>query len=138
VEDVGIQKLEDGDPHLLMASVAESGNEPEPTFIFQLFPGKLLDDIQQGLGYQTFEFAEGLPLENGAYPILFGRVAFAQDQLPNFLEQGRGRVGEFLFQFLQALQVGELRKLAVREFQELFHFFVNACAVSGWRCFFPG
>src|SRR2546426_3753569 len=51
------------------------------SFIFQFLFGKALDDIQQFLGDEAFEFAEGLLLKNGAYFGLFVGVAFAENQL---------------------------------------------------------
>ena len=81
-----------------IAAVAESGHQAEPVFTFQFFSGDSLDHVQQLLGDEAFEFAEGLLLKNRPHWVFVG-VAFAEDQRANFFKQRRWRVRQFSLQF---------------------------------------
>ena len=136
VKDIRIQELENDDPHLFIALVAESSHPAEPAFTFQFLFGDSLDHVQQLLGDEAFEFAEGLPLKNGAYECLFVGVAFAENQLANFLKQGAERVPQFFLQLFPTLEVSQLRKLTVPELQQFAHLVVNVGPVRHGGQFF--
>src|ERR1700687_2426203 len=106
MEDVGVQKLEDYDPHLLIASATESSHRVEPLFIFQFLPGDLLAHVQKFLCDEAFEFTKGLLLKDRSDLLLFSRCALAEHQLPNFMKQGRWRVLESSLQRFPALELG--------------------------------
>ena len=85
-EDIRFQELKRGDPHLLVALVAELSHQAELAFIFQLLFGNSLDHVQKLLGDQAFEFAERLLLENRAHLFFFFGSALPENQLSNFFE----------------------------------------------------
>ena len=60
MENVGIEELEDDDAHLLEASAAEVRDHAEPVFVAQLFLGHGRDHVQQPLGDEPLQLAEGL------------------------------------------------------------------------------
>ena len=121
VEDIRLQELEHHDPHLLVASVAESSDEAEPVFIVQLLFRHSLDDVQQLLGDEAFEGAEGLLLEHRTDGLRLSGVALAQNQLAHFLEQGRWGVRQLSLQGVRALRsasvanfpAGSLRNVSI-------------------------
>ena len=55
VEDICFQELKHHDPHLLVASVAESSDETKPVFIVQLLFRQSLGNVQQLLGDEAFQ-----------------------------------------------------------------------------------
>ena len=86
VEDVRVQKLQNHDPRLFIASLAEPGHHAQPFLTCQLFLRDALRHIQKLLSHEPLEFAERFLLENGPYlPPLLG-VAFSKNQLPKILE----------------------------------------------------
>src|SRR3989454_11251295 len=87
MEDVCVEKLEDHDSHLLIASPTDSSHGAEPLFVFQFLSGDSLDHVQELLCDEALEFAKGLLFKNRSYLLLFFRCALAQNQLSNFLEQ---------------------------------------------------
>src|SRR5437762_12524111 len=89
MEDVCVQKLEDHDPHLLIASATESSHRVEPLFTFQFLPGDLLPHVQMFLCDEAFEFTKGLLLKVRSYLLLFSRCALAYYQLSNFMSDSR-------------------------------------------------
>src|ERR1700694_25464 len=117
MEDVGVQKLEDYDPHLLIASATESSHRVEPLFTFQFLPGDSLDNVQKFLCDEAFEFTKGLLLKDRSYLLLFSRYALPEHQLPNFLKQGRRRVLEISLQLFSARALSQLRKLTARQLE---------------------
>src|SRR6266571_3897681 len=127
VEDVCIQKLEDHDSHLLVASAAGSSHRAEPLFVFQFLLGDSLDHVQKLLCDEALEFAKGMLFKNRTYFLLFVRCALAQNQLSNFLEQSCRRVLETSLQLRPALDLGQLRKLAARQLEKLAHLVVDVC-----------
>src|SRR6059036_382435 len=60
VEDVRIEELEHDDPHLLIAAATELSHHTEPVVILEFVFRHALDHVQQRLGDETFELAEGL------------------------------------------------------------------------------
>jgi hypothetical protein len=94
----------------------------EPVSTLQFFPGDSLDDVQQFLGDQAFDFAEGLPLKNGAEIVSFAGGTFAEDQRSNLFKQRRWRIQYLFLEFFAALELGQFRKLTAREPQELSPF----------------
>src|SRR6266542_5261830 len=90
MEDVCVQKLEDLDPHLLIASATVSSHRVEPLFTFQFLSGDSLDHVQELLCDEAFELAKGLLLKNRSYLLLLFRNAFPEYQLSNLMKQ-RGR-----------------------------------------------
>ena len=73
VEDVRVQKLENGNAHLLVAAAAELGHQAQPLFILQFLFGNSLGDIQKFLSDQAFEFAERLPSQKSGALLFAGR-----------------------------------------------------------------
>src|SRR5436853_6800712 len=97
MEDVCVQKLEDHDSHLLIASSTDSSHRAKPLFVFQFLSGDPLKHVQELLCDEALEFAKGLPFEDRPYFSLLFRCALAENQLSNFLEQRCRRVlGTFL------------------------------------------
>src|SRR5204862_4596858 len=66
VEDVRIEELEHDDPHLLIAAATEPSHHPEPVVILELVFRHALDHVQQRLGDEAFELAEGLLFKDGS------------------------------------------------------------------------
>ena len=91
-EDIRIQELKEGNPHLFIRSAGESSQQVEPVFTVQFLFGDLLDHVQKLLCDETFEFAEGLFLKNDPDLFFFGGYALAENQLSNFFKQGFGWV----------------------------------------------
>ena len=102
-ENIRIQELKEGDPHLFIALAGESSHQAEPVFTVQFLFGDLLDHIQKLLCDEAFEFAEGLLLKNDPYLFFFGGYALAKNQLSNFFKQGLGRVRQVSLRFFVAL-----------------------------------
>src|SRR2546430_4900063 len=94
MEDVCVEKLEDHDSHLLIASPTDSSHGAEPLFVFQFLSGDSLDHVQELLCDEALELAKGLLFKNRPYLLLFFRCALAQNQLSNFLEQRHRRAPE--------------------------------------------
>src|SRR5713101_5261813 len=138
VEDVRVQKLEDHDAHLLVASAARSSHRAEPFFAFQFLPGDPLYHVQKLLGDEALELTERLLLENRPYLLPSSRRALAQNQVSNFLKHGGRRVLEFLLQLLAALELGQLRKLAARQLEKLAHLLVEVGSIGRGGQFLPG
>src|ERR1700676_863503 len=136
-EDVSVQELKKRNPHLFIASAGESSHQVEPVFIVQFLFSDLLNHVQELLGDETFEFAEGLLLKNDPYLFFFGGYALAENQLSNFFEQGFGWIRQVSLQFFLALVFSQLRKLAAWEFQEFTHLVVNICSARRRRQFLP-
>src|SRR2546422_11442117 len=91
MEDVCVEKLEDHDSHLLIASPTDSSHRAEPLFVFQFLSGDSLEHVQELLCDEALELAKGLLFKNRSYLLLFFRCALAQNQLSNFLEQRHRR-----------------------------------------------
>jgi len=87
----------------------------EPVSTLQFFPGDSLDDVQQFLGDQAFDFVEGLPLKNGAEIVSFAGGTLAEDQRSNLFKQRRWRIQYLFLEFFAALELGQFRKLTARE-----------------------
>src|SRR5207244_9209132 len=104
MEDVCVQKLEDHDPHLLIASATESSHLVEPRFTVQFFSGDSLAHVQKLLRDEAFEFTEGLLLKDRSYLLLFFRRALAEYQLSNLMKQRRRRVIEISLHRFPALE----------------------------------
>ena len=85
IEDVCVQKLENGDPHLLVASVAELSHQPEPLFTFQFLLGDSLGDIQELLRDQALEFSERLLLENADVFPVPSQIRIFEESTPDTL-----------------------------------------------------
>src|SRR6202795_3893435 len=137
MEDICVQKLEDHDPHLLIASAAESSHRVEPLFTFQFLPGDSLDHVQKFLCDEAFEFTKGLLLKDRSYLLLFSRCALAEHQLPNFLKQRRGRVLEISLQLFSALELSQFRELTARQLEKLAHLLVDVCSIGRGGQFLP-
>ena len=90
VEDVLIQKLQNGDTHLFVTSLTEPGHPLQPFFVGKFFPGDPLHDFHQLLRHQVLEFAEGLLFKDNAHMLPFIRQAFAQDEFADLFERGAG------------------------------------------------
>src|SRR5881628_745592 len=119
VEDVRIEELEHDDPHLLIAAATEPSHHPEPVVILEFVFRHALDHVEQRLGDEAFELAEGLRFKDRADEFLPLGITLAQDQLADFVKQGGGLVPQFPLQFFLALEVRQLRQLPRRELQEL-------------------
>src|ERR1700736_562718 len=137
MEDVGVQKLEDYDPHLLIASATESSHRVEPLFTIQLFSGDSLDHVQKLLRDEAFEFTKGLLLKDRSYLLLFLRRALAEHQLSHFFKQRRWRVLEISLQLFPALELSQLRELTARQFEKLAHLLVDVCSIGRGGQFLP-
>ena len=134
VEDVRIEELEHDDAHLLEASAAEVRHHAEPVFVRQFFLGHRLDHVQEPLGDQPLELAEGLLLENRADVAFPVGVTLAEDQLADFPEQGCGLLPQLPLQFLLPLDLRQPRQLPARQFQEPVHLVIDVGAARrGWR-----
>ncbi len=97
VEDVGVEELEHDHAGLLIAAAAEVRHHTEPVVILQFLSGNSFDYVEQRLGDQALELAEGLLLEDRAYVCLFLGGALPEDQFADFAEQGRGSSANSLF-----------------------------------------
>src|SRR5438876_3369306 len=137
MEDVCVQKLEDHDPHLLIASATESSHRVEPFFTFQFLPGDLLADVQKFLCDEAFEFTKGLLLKDRSDLLLFSRCALAEYQLSNFMKQRRWWVLEVSLQRFPALELSQLRELTARQPEELTHLLVDVCSIGRGGQFLP-
>src|ERR1700674_2440152 len=137
MEHVGVQKLEDYDPHLLIASATESSHRVEPLFTIQFFSGDSLDHVQKLLRDEAFEFTKGLLLKNRSYLLLFFRCALTEHQLSNFFKQGRWRVLEISLQLFPALELSQLRKLIARQLEKHAHLLVDVCSIGRGGQFLP-
>src|SRR5207249_8348047 len=137
MEDVCVEKLEDHDSHLLIASPTYSSHRAEPLFVFQFLSGDSLEHVQELLCDEALELAKGLLFKNRSYLLLFFRCALAQNQLSNFLEQRHRRVLEIPVQLRPALDLGQLRKLAARQLEKLAHLLVAVCSIARWGQFLP-
>ena len=82
---VHIQELENHDPHLFIAAVAELSHQTEPVFAFQFLPCNSLGYIQEFLCHETFECAERLFLKYPAYLSLVDRVHICGESTPGSL-----------------------------------------------------
>src|SRR6266849_5274917 len=137
MEYVGVQKLEDHDPHLLIASATESSHRVEPLFTFQFLPGDSLDHVQKFLCDKAFEFTEGLFLKDRSYLLLFSWCALAEHQLPNLMKQRRRRVLEISLQRFPSLELSQLRELTARQLEKLAHLLVDVCSIGRGGQFLP-
>src|SRR5256714_7068199 len=99
VEDVRIEELEHDDPHLLIAAATEPSHHPEPVVILEFVFRYALDHVQQRLGDEAFELAEGLRFKDRADVFLPLGITLTQDQLADFVKQGGGLVPQFPLQF---------------------------------------
>ena len=131
IEDIRIQKLEHRDPHLFVASIAESSHRAEPVLTLQFLFGNFFDHVEKLLCDEAFEFAEGLLFKNNAYFRSVVGVGFVKNQFSNFPKQGCEWVPQSSLQFLLALKRGQLRELTALELQKGFHLVVNVRPV---RC----
>src|SRR3979490_1077047 len=129
MEDVCVEKLEDHDSHLLIASPTDSSHRAEPLFVFQFLSGDSLEHVQELLCDEALEFAKGLLFEDPSHFLLFFRCALAENQLSNFLEQRCRWVLETFLQLCPALEFSQLRKLAARQLQKLAHLVVDVCSI---------
>src|SRR5712691_4694770 len=120
LEDIRIQEFENRDPRLFIAALGESSHQAEPFFTFQFLSCDPFSHIQEFLRDQALQLPEGLLLKNPLDLLPFARVALAENQLAEILEQRARRVGDFLLQLFPALKTGQLRKLAARKLKELF------------------
>src|SRR3989442_1723684 len=137
MEDVCVQKLEDHDPHLLIASATESSHRVEPLFTFQFLSGDLLAHVQKFLCDEAFEFTEGLRLKDRSDLLLFSRCALAEHQLTNLMKQRRWRVLEVSLQRFPALELSQLRELTARQLEKLAHLLVDVCSIGRGGQFLP-
>jgi hypothetical protein len=108
----------------------------EPDFAGQLFSGNVFDDIQQFLGDEAFEFAEGLFGKNRSEVGSFVGGAFAENQRPHVVQQGR-RFRPFALQGVLALEGGQRGQFARRELQQGIQFVIQIGPVRGGGRFFP-
>src|SRR5207253_6989882 len=138
MEDVCVEKLEDHDSHLLIASPTDSSHGAEPLFVFQFLSGDSLDHVQELLCDEALELAKGLLFKNRSYFLLFFPCALAVNQLSNFLEQRCRRVLETFLQLCPALELSQLRKLAARQLEKRAHLVVDVCSIGCGGQFLPG
>jgi len=68
------------------------GHHAEPVVVLEFVFRRALDHIQQRLGNQAFELAEGLLFKDRADVFSSLGITLAQDQLADFVKQGRERV----------------------------------------------
>src|ERR1700694_6067062 len=137
MEHVGVQKLEDYDPHLLIASATEASHRAEPLFTFQFLSGDSLDHVQKLLCDEAFEFTKGLLLKDRSYVLLFVRRELAEHQLSNLMKQRRRRVLKISLQRFPALELSQLRELAARQLEKLAHFLVDVSSIGRGGQFLP-
>src|SRR5437763_11530208 len=128
MEDVCVQKLEDHDPHLLIASATESSHRVEPRFTVQFFSGDSLAHVQKLLRDEAFEFTEGLLLKDRSYLLLFFRRALPEYQLSNLMKKRRWRVLEVSLQRFPTLELRQLGELTARQLEKLAHLLVDVCS----------
>ena len=91
--------------------------------------GQPLDHVQELLGDQALELAEGLLLEHRAYLSFGAGVALAEHQLADLPKQCRGLFPQLFLQVLLALVVRQPSELPARKVQELVHLVVDVGAV---------
>jgi hypothetical protein len=60
VEDVGLQELEHYHTQLLVTAIAQLSKQPQPALVLELRPRRSLHHVQQFLGDEAPEGAEGL------------------------------------------------------------------------------
>ena len=138
VEDVGVEKFENHDTRLMIAALAKAGDRAQPLFAPQFLAGGVFGDIEQFLGDEALQFAEWLLLKNCAYAAGVSRLAFAESQLAEGIEQWTRWASDPLFEVFLALKECEIRELTGREPEEDFDAGVNARAVGGGGDFFAG
>ena len=119
VEHVGIQEVENHNPHLPVASPAVPSHRAKPLIAAQFLSGGALGHIQKLLRHEVLQFAKGLLLENRSHLLPLFRWALAQNQLPDFLKQGGRWVVKISLQRLSALEIGQHRELAARHLEKL-------------------
>src|SRR5216684_6067599 len=137
MEDVCVQKLEDHDPHLLIASATESSHRVQPLFTLQFLPGDSLDHVQKFLCDKAFEFTKGLFLKDRSYLVLFSRGALAEHQLSNLMKQRRRRVLEISLQRFPSLELSQLRQLTAGQLEKLTHLLVDVGSIGRGGQFLP-
>src|SRR5260370_12971759 len=103
-ENIRVQEFQNRDPHLFIASLAESSHQAEPFFTIQFFFGHTFGHIEQLLCDQAFQFSKGLLLKNFSYLLPLAGIALAENQLAEVFEQRAGRAANFLLQFFPSLQ----------------------------------
>src|SRR5947207_3745199 len=108
MENIRIQELEDGDPHLFIAALAQASHQAEPLFTVQFLSCDSLGHFQDLLRHQAFQFSEWLLLKDCQNLLPFPWLALAKYQLPKILEQRARRVRNLLFELLPPLQTREL------------------------------
>jgi hypothetical protein len=134
VEDVGVEELQYDHAGFFIASMAELRHHPEPVVIRQLLTGHPFDDIEQRLGHQPLELAEGRLLEDRAYMRFAFGSTFPQDHLTNLAEQGRRLRCELLLELLLPLNTRQPRQLSAGELQEPIHLVVDVRAIRRRGC----
>src|SRR4029453_4371886 len=137
MEHVSVQKLEDHDSHLLIASATESRHRAEPLFAPHFPSGHSLDHVQKLLCDEAFEFTKGLLLKNRPYLWLLFRSALAENQPSNFLKQGRRRGLEISPQLFPPVKLSQLRKLTAGQLEKLAHLLVDVCSIGRGGQFLP-
>src|SRR5437016_3524859 len=137
MEDVCVEKLEDHDSHLLIASPTDSSHRAEPLFVFQFLSGDSLEHVQELLCDEALELAKGLLFKNRSYLLLFFRCALAQNQLSNFLEQRHRRVLEIPVPLRLAVELGDPRQLADRHNEKTAHLPFDLFSVASGGRFLP-
>src|SRR5205085_2093714 len=80
------EELEHDDAHLFIAAATEPSHHAEPVVIFEFVLRHALDHVQQRLGDEAFELAEGLPFRGCADVFLLLGMTLAQDQLADFVK----------------------------------------------------
>src|SRR5216117_1388566 len=89
VEDVGVQKFQHDDAHLLVGAIAEPRHQEEPTLTPELLPRDLLNDVQELLRDEALKLAERLLLEDGSDLLFFGGSALLKNQFASLAQQGQ-------------------------------------------------
>ena len=111
MENVRVEKLENRQAHFLKGPPAKLSHQAKPLFASQFFPAKPLDDIQDLLRHEAFEFTEGLLSRRSALPPHVAGHRTCEEPVPaRFEKRRRPLLGPFL-QLLFALDLGWLGKL---------------------------
>src|SRR5438874_9326927 len=108
MEDIRIQKLENQDPRLLIASFAEPSHQAKPVFTCQFLFGNPLGHIQEFLRDEALDLAERRLLKDPAYLFALAGLALEENQFTNFAKQRPRRISHFLPQRFVALQLRQL------------------------------
>jgi hypothetical protein len=138
VEDVGIEEVENDDPGFLEASATQLRHLAEPGVVGQFSLGYRGEQVEEPLGNQPLQLAEGLPFEDGTDVGFLIGVDLAKDQLAHFPEEGCPLIAEFLLHFLPALNLRQPGQLSTGQFQEPVHLGIDVGPARRGRRLLPG